>query len=358
MRRKKLLMLIGSICLALVLALPLVASCAAPTPTPAPEPVAFHKVWTLYHNIMLGQPHLFPGPSMVKWARLIEERTGGAVRVEVRWPGELPYKGYESLPVVRDRLVDVIEVCPHPQAGYEPLMDFHSLPFMVDTYEEGKWVCYELLKPMQEKVLARYNAKHLMLLAAGDSPQWYSKGPVTTMADMKGYKCRVYDKATTDMVAAWGATPILIPFVELYTALMTGVVDAVVTSTKTARDAKFYETLDYVTVVRYLLISLNHTIIALNKDAWAELPVHLQEIVLEVSAEIEAETWAIRPPDEVGIAALVAEGMTALELEPGELDKLKGSVRFMWAEWAERLGPEGETLFRKLEEYTGRKYLP
>jgi len=295
---------------------------------------------------------------MVKWARLIEERTGGAVRVEVRWPGELPYKGYESLPVVRDRLVDVIEVCPHPQAGYEPLMDFHSLPFMVDTYEEGKWVCYELLKPMQEKVLAKYNAKHLMLLAAGDSPQWYSKGPVTTMADMKGYKCRVYDKATTDMVAAWGATPILIPFVELYTALMTGVVDAVVTSTKTARDAKFYETLDYVTVVRYLLISLNHTIIALNKDAWAELPVHLQEIVLEVSAEIEAETWAIRPPDEVGIAALVAEGMTALELEPGELDKLKGSVRFMWAEWAERLGPEGEALFRKLEEYTGRKYLP
>jgi len=33
MTKKRILMLLGSVCLALVLALPLVASCAAPTPT-------------------------------------------------------------------------------------------------------------------------------------------------------------------------------------------------------------------------------------------------------------------------------------------------------------------------------------
>lgn len=37
MTRKKLLMLLGSVCLALVLAIPLVASCAGPAPTPTPE---------------------------------------------------------------------------------------------------------------------------------------------------------------------------------------------------------------------------------------------------------------------------------------------------------------------------------
>lgn len=37
MTKKKILMLIGSVCLAVMLALPLVAGCAAPTPTPTPE---------------------------------------------------------------------------------------------------------------------------------------------------------------------------------------------------------------------------------------------------------------------------------------------------------------------------------
>lgn len=38
MTRKKLLMLIGSVCLALVLVVPVIAGCAAPTPTPTPTP--------------------------------------------------------------------------------------------------------------------------------------------------------------------------------------------------------------------------------------------------------------------------------------------------------------------------------
>jgi len=48
MTRKKLLMLIGSVCLALMLALPLVASCAAPTPTPTPTPTERVISWTAY----------------------------------------------------------------------------------------------------------------------------------------------------------------------------------------------------------------------------------------------------------------------------------------------------------------------
>jgi len=88
MTRKKLSILIGSVCLALVLVLPLVAGCPAPTPTPTPTPTPAPATyeWRLaqYHADPESIPYIV-GEEFIKQA---EQLSDGKFVIK-HYPGEL-----------------------------------------------------------------------------------------------------------------------------------------------------------------------------------------------------------------------------------------------------------------------------
>jgi TRAP-type mannitol/chloroaromatic compound transport system substrate-binding protein len=107
----------------------------------------------------------------------------------------------------------------------------------------------------------------------------YSRKPIRTLDDFKGFKVRSTGIAAQVFQKA-GATPVFFPGAEIYQALQTGVCDGAHWGTvSTAWDMKFQEVTDY--IVMPYLANINNGEIIMNQKKWNELPDHLKSIVEE-----------------------------------------------------------------------------
>ena len=97
-----------------------------------------------------------------------------------------------------------------------------------------------------------------------------NKLPIKSMADFKGLKIRTM-QVPIHMKAydAIGASPVPLPFGELYTALQTGVVDGNENGPLTLYGKKFYEVQKYMVL---LPVVSNGGIFLMSKNTWDNLP--------------------------------------------------------------------------------------
>src|SRR5690606_35556297 len=72
--------------------------------------------------------------------------------------------------------------------------------------------------------------------------------PVDSLDDLAGLKIRVASAPMSELVTAWGATPVFMPVTELYTALQTGVVDGAVIDPGAALVFRLSEVTDSMTI--------------------------------------------------------------------------------------------------------------
>ncbi len=107
----------------------------------------------------------------------------------------------------------------------------------------------------------------------------YSRKPITTLDDFKGFKVRSTGIAAQVFQKA-GATPVFFPGAEIYQALQTGVCDgAHWGSVSTAWDMKFQEVTNHIVMPN--LANINNGEIIMNQKAWDELPSDMKAIVEE-----------------------------------------------------------------------------
>ncbi|WP_319521471.1 TRAP transporter substrate-binding protein [uncultured Desulfosarcina sp.] len=110
----------------------------------------------------------------------------------------------------------------------------------------------------------------------------YSRRPIRTLDDFKGFKVRSTGIAAQVFQKA-GATPVFFPGAEIYQALQTGVCDGAHWGTvSTAWDMKFQEVTDYI-VLPYLA-GINNGEIIMNQKKWDELPDDFKAIIEECAA--------------------------------------------------------------------------
>lgn len=321
----------------------------------AETPKAFKAKWRVAFHSMIHKGNWF-GNIMEKWAKEIEDRTGGALKMEFFWPGVLPYKGTEILPVIKDRLVDAAECSIWLMAGTEPIMDSSLTVFLFESQEETRRAVEKVMVPGFGRVFEKYDAINLMTAATGGATHWFSKKPVTKMKDMEGIKCRVFGKFLMKLIKSWGASPINVPITELYTASQQGLIQAVTTSYNTVYDLKLWEVLNYATEISWSYGGTETFLV--NKKAFNELPAEFQKVVREVSDKYCELVWREaflldgRMRDEA-----VKHGMKIVQLEPGERDKLKAVAPSIWKDWLDMNGSEGMVMMKNLEKILGRDLL-
>jgi len=309
------------------------------------------KTWKIYFSTMIYQ-HNWQGKVVERWAKEIEEKSKGALKLELYWPKQLPYKGFEIFKTVQNRLVDGAECLTTYYGSTHPLMDTRWEVFAVDTIDVYKKIVQQVLRKHYQPFFDQYNVIPVINTTSGGDQNWFSKEAVTRMEQMKGYKCRVYSKAGADMVKAWGCHPVTIPIVELYTALQRGVVNAVVTSYTTGADVKFWEVLPYATDINWTIAGYNTVLI--NKKAFNEVSKDVQKIVLEAGEKASNEIFRQQPIEEKKLRDRFREGgAKVLKLESGEREKLRKASSFLWKEWVEMNGEKGKALLRDVKKVTG-----
>jgi TRAP-type C4-dicarboxylate transport system substrate-binding protein len=166
----------------------------------------------------------------------------------------------------------------------------------------------------------------------------YMAGPITSLAELKGKRIRVFP-ALLPLVQALGAEGIVLPMGEIYTAMERGAIDGFMQG-PVGNVVQFENVVD---TVIYPGVYRAGFPVLVNKDAWAEVPTDLQDrIITFLRDEIAYELDGIWAEDIAkGIADMDTAGFTRLQLSDEEAAQLEQiAMDAAWAATAESAGAD------------------
>jgi tripartite ATP-independent transporter DctP family solute receptor len=145
-----------------------------------------------------------------------------------------------------------------------------------------------------------------------------SKKEVKVPADMKGLKIRVQDSPIfLEIVKACGAFPTPIAWMELYSALQTGVVDGYENVPVSMIEMSFYEVMKFYTLNKH---TAGLVMIATNEKFMKSLPSDLRKAFLKAGEEAAiAQKKAAVKLDTLSLQMMKEKGVKVYEPTPAEM---------------------------------------
>ncbi len=224
--------------------------------------------------------------SAEQFKKLVEERSGGAIAVELFLGGVM---GSEE-EVTESVSIGAVEM----QAGgglpiktYAPQYYFLDSPYVIKDWDHFQRVFFE--SPLGEKARAlvaeKGNTLYLGVVYRG-LRQFTSNKPIKTPDDLKGLKLRLPQLPT--WIAVWkevGALPVPVALPELFSALQTGVADASEGDVTQIYSFHLDEVQKYLSMTGHLVQTGALTI---NKPFFESLSKEHQDIVLQAGKEASA----------------------------------------------------------------------
>ncbi len=319
-----------------------VAAAFLATPCLAKTTWNANSVWPPKNNHSVG---------LTEFAEKVKTATNGELELMVSSGGALGYKGPELLKVVRDGLVPVSDMLISGVAGDEKVFQIVTLPFLVRDFKELKMLI-DLSRPAFDKTAEGKWKQKILYIAPWPGAGLWTKKKVTSIADLKGLKTRTYDKNGALVMEAVGATPLALPFSEVYTSLQTGVIDSVMTSTPTAVDAKFWEVLKY---FEPLNITIATNMVTVNLAAFRKLPRAQQDALVKAGKEMEKIMWERGPKWDKDMEAISnkngIETVAPSKQMIADLEKITQKIR---ADWVKDAPPEGKKIYADFLKKVGR----
>ena len=141
---------------------------------------------------------------------------------------------------------------------------------------------------------------------------FFTAQPIESMADLAGMKLRVSnDPVMNGMVEALGASPTVVSFGELYSALSSGVCDGAEQPIANYRSNSFPEVAPYIILDGHTLGAIQAVI---TDNAWAKLTPDQQAVIMEAGRLTQAYNAQISADKEAEVLDMLkAEGVTVIE---------------------------------------------
>ncbi len=316
---------------------------AEPAKTAAPVKWVANSVWPPNNHHSVG---------LTEFAKRAKEATKGKVDMTVQTGGALGYKGPELLKVVRDGLVPVSDMLTSGVAGDEPLFDIVTLPFLIQSFDEGK-ILSDIARPHFDKAAEQKWGQKILYIAPWPAAGLWTKKEVKSVAEMKGLKTRTYDKNGARVMQAVGGTPYPLPFSEVYSSLATGLIDSVLTSTPTAVDAKFWEVLKFYAPIN---ITMATDLVTVNLKEFNKLDKETQAALIKLGKDMEAEMWKkVAQLDKDQEAISNKGGIKTVAPSKAFLNDLSVVTKTIREEWLKKAPPEAKTIVEEFNKKVGRK---
>ena len=242
-----------------------------------------------------------------KFADLVKDYTKGSVDITVH-AGSSLVKG-NPLKAVKDGTVAMTDMFIPFTSGGGKVFGVSALPFIATSYEDA-YRLYQDSKPAYEDTAKKWNQK-LLYSVTWPASGFYSNKKMESIEDFKGAKTRTYDKNSADFVNDAGGNAVALPWGEVYSALRTGMVDSVITSSSSGKDGKFWEVLSNYTKINY---AYPLQAVTINLDYWNSLDKTQQEAMLKAAIEIEKAQWeAVKLEDKDALEMMEKNGMKITE---------------------------------------------
>lgn len=276
----------------------------------------------------------------VPWAKMVEERAKGKVKVDVHSGGSL-CNAKQTLACIENGLVDIgYGPCVFNSDRF-PLSTVLDLPLLgFSTAEEMAKAFWELYKKIPE-IRAEYSDFHVLWLGARPLYQIQTiKKPVRTLEDLKGMKIRTSGGTSAMVPPKLGAVAVVLNVTDTYLSMERGIVDGSMFPWEGNKSFKLYEIVKYHTVVN-LIGGGNYTL--MNKDLWNSLSPDIQKVFDELGGEWatqwDSEKWDAE--DVRGKELCIKAGNEIYTPPPEELKRWKRAVEPVWDEWVTKMGAKG-----------------
>ena len=116
----------------------------------------------------------------------------------------------------------------------------------------------------------------------------FCRRPFSSLSDLTGRRVRTSSVGQSEMFTALGATPVLIPFADIVSAMRSGVVECAVTGTLSGNDIGLHEVTSH---VHSLAITWGLSIFGANLGTWKALPEWARDVLRQEVAKLEADIW-------------------------------------------------------------------
>lgn len=304
--------------------------------------------WRMQSNLAAGEP----GYESVRihFVEALEELSGGRMKIQLHPVGALfPIK--EGLEAVGGGIVEIGMMTGGYFAG--KLGPIATLESGVPGAERSAIERYAFFYKkgfidIAREAYAKYN---LYYLAPHLSTSWdiISSKPIRSKADFDGLKIRAFG-----IEAKWyksmGASPVFLSGAEIYTALATGVVDAVRWGSPAVNfKIALHEVGKYYIQPSPMPAPNNNFLI--NQGAWDSLPDDIKAMMKQAAKVASLDYMAQGAQlDAIALKAMKETGIEVVTIPDSEWSKMEENVRSLWAEYANE-DPLAARAVAMLQEY-------
>jgi tripartite ATP-independent transporter DctP family solute receptor len=234
----------------------------------------------------LGGVHAVDTPETIalyRFAELVEEKTGGQLKIEVYPAGQLG----DAVGMIENTIMGAQQLFANVMDWNQHIVQDYAILAMCFAFRDlehiQRFMETETYQAMEQEMIDQHGIRVL-------AKNWYrlpraivTKEPVFSIDDIKGRQLRMPALETYFLVwEALGANPIEIPWSEAYFALERGVVEGMDSPIGSIYGMGFYKAAPYITNTRHLMAPFN---ILVNEDAFQGLDPKVRAFLVESAEE-------------------------------------------------------------------------
>lgn len=305
------------------------------------------QVWRFVHEEIPGSVQDMYAQ---KFKELIEEKSGGKIKVEVYPVGQLG-DGVTQVELLQNGGVQFAINNPGATATIVPENQLFNLHFL---FSDDMAVNQKVMSKGKaiEKMNELYLQKNMKVL------DWFTEGfmmwtankPIRTLEDMKGFKIRTM--ASPMIVAAYeayGANPTPVPYMEVYSSLQLNMIDGQVNPIFAIQEMKFYE------VQTHLMLSKQDIFVGtfcVNPDFWETLSDDNKQMVESIIPQLNDYIFEVQ--EKLNSERLEkikkASDIKIIELTDDERAAFKKASKKAYDVYVNEVGEKGKEILELLQQ--------
>jgi TRAP-type C4-dicarboxylate transport system substrate-binding protein len=294
------------------------------------------------------------------WEKELPAASGNKLSGNIKSVTELNLKGTEVLRLLKSGVYDFAAALPIYVDDGAAIVEAVDIAGVASTFKMSRDIIDAWMPEMQKVMRERHGA---MVLGTFTWPEqnFYCRGDIKSVADLKGKKIRVQGASQADVVKGFGGAAVTIAFGEVVPALEKGVVDCGITGTMPAYKAKWH---DVTSTLFRLPVGFTASVWVVSTRTWDKLNPATQDLIKKEMAKLSDKSWkAVENETEEGVACTTGQGKCT-QGTPGKLKLVKPSDADLKARdqvlndvvlpaWAGRCGSECAA---KWTDTIGKKY--
>lgn len=275
----------------------------------------------------------------------IEEKSGGKLKIDLRSSDSL-IKLDAIKRAVQSGQIQIGEIRLGVYGNEGAMYSLDNIPGVATTFDQAVKLM-EAQSPFFD-ALFKKNGLRAITYVAWPGQGFYTKQPLTGLADLKGQKLRIYSKQTQIMGEKLGMEALILPFAEVPQAFSTGMIQALWTSAQTGTDVQIW---DYVKHFTYTGTAHSKNAILVNERAFRQLDEATQKVVLAAGEAATKRGFELsRKAGEEREAVLKSHGMTIAQAPKDVLDAIESAGKGMVADWLSTATAEEKAVYESYQK--------